>query len=190
MGKRKFINNKRNLKITATAVVDKTAKIGNGTVIWNFAQVMQNVCIGKNCVIGNGVFIDRNVVIGNNVKIHNKALLYRGIKIEDNCFIGPAVCFTNDKNPRNFKTRDIKNPKWIVRKGASIGAGAIILPDVNIGKYAMVGAGAVVTKDVKGHSIVVGNPAALKGYACECGEKLEKLTQGYYCKCCKKYIKI
>ncbi len=191
MGKRKFrINNPIDVKIADTAVIDKTAKIGKGTVIWNFAQIMHNVSIGKNCMIGNGVFIDRNVAIGNNVKIHNKALIYRGVKIENDCFIGPAVCFTNDKNPRSFKTRDINKPKWLVERGASIGANAVILPDINIGKYAMVGAGSVVTKDVVGHAIVVGNPAILKGYACNCGNRLKKSKKGYYCNNCKKYIRL
>ena len=190
MGKRKSgIGKNKNFKIANTAIVAKTANIGNGTVIWNFVQIMQNVRIGKNCVIGNGVFIDRNVVIGNNVKIHNKALIYRGIEIKDNCFIGPGACFTNDKNPRNFKTRNINKPKWSLEKGASIGASAVILPDVNIGRYAMVGAGSVVTKDVADYGLVVGNPAVLKGYACECGSRLEKSGKSYYCGDCKKYIR-
>lgn len=191
MGKGKFrISNNRDVKIADTAIVNKTAKIGKGTVIWNFVQIMQNVSIGRNCVVGNGVFIDRNVVIGNNVKIHNKALIYRGVKIEDDCFIGPAACFTNDKNPRSSKTRDINNPKWFVGKGASVGAGAVILPDVNIGKYAMIGTGSIVTKDIPDHSLVMGNPATLKGYVCTCGNRLKESTKGYYCNNCKKYIKI
>jgi len=128
------------------------------------------------------------VVIGDNVKIMSKAQVYRGVRIEDDCFIGPAACFINDKNPRNFKTRDIASPEWKIGKGASIGAGALILCDVNVGKHALVGAGAVVTKDVEDHGIVIGNPARLVGYACFCGEKLEKRVKGLYCSCCEKYI--
>ena len=191
MGKSKSgIKKDKGIRIAATAVVDKKAKIGKGTAVWNFAQIMHSVSVGKNCVIGNGVFIDRNVVIGNNVKIHNKALIYRGVKIEDDCFIGPSACFVNDKNPRNFKTRDINKPEWFVKKGATIGAGAVILSDINIGKYAMVGAGAVVTKDVKDYGLVIGNPAVLKGYVCKCGGKLKKTKRGYYCGECKSYIRI
>jgi len=182
MGQRKF-------KIAKTAVVDKKAKIGGGTVVWNFAQIMHDAVIGNNCVIGNGVFIDRHVVIGDNVKIMNKALIYRGVKIADDCFIGPAVCFTNDKNPRQNKTRDITSPKWSVGTGASIGANATILCDINIGEYALIGAGAVVTKDVEPHGLVMGNPARLTGHVCFCGKKLEKTTRGHYCDSCKKYIK-
>jgi len=182
MGKRKPV------KIAETAIVDKTARIGKGTVIWHFSQVMHDARIGEDCIIGNGVFIDRRVVIGNKVKIMNKALIYRGVKIEDGCFIGPAACFINDKNPRSPKTRDITSPKWTVKKGASIGAGALILCDVNIGKHALVGAGSVVTKDVEDHGLVVGNPARLIGYVCFCGEKLEKRPGGHYCNACKKSI--
>jgi len=184
MGKREPV------KIAKAAIVDKKAKIGKGTVVWNFAQIMYDAKVGEDCVIGNGVFIDRRVLIGNNVKIMNKALIYRGVEIGDDCFIGPAACFINDKNPRSRKTRDIASPKWTVGKGASIGAGALVLCDVNVGKYALVGAGAVVTKDVRDHELAIGNPARPAGYVCFCGEKLEKRKKGYYCNCCDKYIKI
>lgn len=178
------------VNIARTAIVDKTAKIGNGTIVWNFAQIMHNVVIGKNCVVGNGAFIDRKVVIGNNVKIHNKALIYRGVKIDDDCFIGPAVCFVNDKYPASSTTRDITGPRWRVGRGSSIGAGAIILSDLNIGKYALVGAGAVVTKDVGDYCVVAGNPAKVKGYVCQCRRRLRKTPRGYYCAECRKYIDI
>lgn len=148
--------------IDKRAVVSKTAKIGNGTKIWAFAQIGDKAKIGKNCVIGNGVYVDRNVIIGNNVKIHNKALLYNGLVIEDNCFIGPGVCFTNDKYPTYNDTRNLKGISWKIKKGASIGANATILPDVNIGSNAVVGAGAVVTKSVPDGAIVCGNPARKK----------------------------
>jgi len=191
MGKRKLkMKSAKKVIVAKTTVVDKSARIGNGTTIWHFSQIMHDAVVGKNCVIGNGVFIDRRIKIGNNVKVMNKALIHRGVEIGDDCFIGPAACFINDKNPRSCKTRDIRSPKWTVGKGASIGAGALILCDVNIGEYALVGAGAVVTKDVEPHGLVIGNPARLVGHVCFCGEKLKKTDKGYYCGCCKKYIKI
>lgn len=151
----------KNVYIHKTAIVSKSAAIGEGTKIWAFAQIGDNARIGKNCVIGNGAYIDRYVIVGDNVKIHNKALLYNGLIVEDNCFIGPGVCFTNDKLPRYNKTRGLKSVSWRIKEGASVGANATILPDVNIGKKAMVGAGSVVTKSVPAGTVVCGNPARI-----------------------------
>jgi len=160
MGKRKSKILKK-VYIDKRALVAHSASIGEGTKVWAFAQIGENARIGKNCVIGNGVYIDRRVIIGNNVKIHNKALLYHGLIVEDNCFIGPGACFANDKSPRHDKTRNLEGVSWKLKKGAVIGAGAIILPDVNIGKDALIGAGAVVTKDVPDGALVYGNPARI-----------------------------
>lgn len=158
MGKRKSkISSK--VFIHETALISETACIASGTKIWAFVQIGENARIGKDCVIGNGVYVDRNVIIGNNVKVHNKALLYNGLIVEDNCFIGPGVCFTNDKYPKYNKTRNLKKVSWRVKKGASIGANTVILPDVTIGKGAVIGAGSVVTKDVADKTTVCGNPA-------------------------------
>lgn len=152
--------------IDKTAIVAKTAKIGKGTKVWAFVQIGENAVIGENCVIGNGSYIDRNVVIGNNVKIHNKALLYDGLIVEDNCFIGPGACFTNDKFPRYNKTRNLSGVSWCLKEGASVGANATILPDVNIGKNSVVGAGSVVTESVPDNSVACGNPARIKKRNC------------------------
>ena len=158
MGERKS-GNLKGVFVHKTAIVSKSAKIGAGTKIWAFAQVGDNAKIGKNCVIANGAYIDRNVVIGDNVKVHNKALLYNGLIVEDNCFIGPAVIFSNDKFPKHNKTRSLKGVSWMMKTGASIGAGAIILPDLDIGRDALVGAGSVVTLSVPDKAVVCGNPA-------------------------------
>jgi UDP-2-acetamido-3-amino-2,3-dideoxy-glucuronate N-acetyltransferase len=147
--------------IHKTAIVASNVSIGEGTRIWAFVQIGENVKIGKNCIIGNGAYIDRNVIIGNNVKIHNKALLYNGLIVEDNCFIGPGVCFTNDKFPGYNKTRNLKGVGWHLKKGSSVGANATILPDVEIGEEAIVGAGSVVTKSVPARVAVCGNPASI-----------------------------
>ncbi len=153
----------RDVYIHKQAIVSKSAKIGEGTKIWAFAQIGDNAKIGKNCIIGNGVYIDRNVIVGNNVKIHNKALLYDSLVVEDNCFIGPSVCFTNDKYPRFNKTRNLKRIIQRVKKGASVGANATILSDVTIGSNAIKGAGAVVTKSIPEGVIACGNPARIIG---------------------------
>jgi len=140
MGKRQSLGS-RGIFVDKRAIIDAEASIGSGTKVWAFAQIGAKATVGKNCVIGNGAYIDRNVVIGNNVKIHNKALLYHGLIVEDNCFIGPGACFTNDKYPKHNITRDLKETSWRVKRGASIGANATILPDITIGENAVVGAG-------------------------------------------------
>lgn len=160
MGKRKSGINK-GVFIDKTAIIAPTAIIGTGTKVWAFAQIGDNARIGKNCVIANGAYIDRNVKIGNNVRIHNKALLYNGLIVEDNCFIGPAACFTNDKHPRHDSTRNLAAISWRMKKGAAVGANATILPDVTIGRNAVVGAGSVVVSSIPDNAVVCGNPAKL-----------------------------
>ena len=134
------------------------AEIGEGTRIWQFVVVLKGAKIGQNCNVCASTLIEGDVIIGNNVTIKSGVYLWDGTRIEDNVFIGPNATFTNDKYPRS----KCYPPSFLgitVKKGASIGANATILPGVTIGENAMVGAGAVVTKDVKAHSVVVGNPA-------------------------------
>jgi len=178
----------RGVKIHSTAEVSKKATIGKGTYIWNQAQVREGAEIGTSCILSKNVYIDHDVKIGNNVKIQNNVSVYYGVTIEDGVFIGPNVCFANDKAPRavteNGKLKNSQNwnvGKIIIRKGASIGAGSIILPGVVIGEFAMVGAGSVVTKNVQPNSLVYGNPALQRGFVCYCGQKIENKTT---CKRC------
>lgn len=160
----------KNVKIHPTAEVSNKAKIGSGTSVWNWVQIREASTIGKNCIISKGVYIDANVKIGKNVKIQNNVSIYHGVTIEDGVFIGPHVCFTNDKNPRAINDDETlkKNDDWkitpiIVKKGASIGANSTILPGVTIGKYALIGAGSVVTKNIPPFALVYGNPAKIFG---------------------------
>ena len=171
------------MQIERTAIVAKGAKIGKNTIIWHFAQVRENATIGKNCIISKGCYIDHDVKIGNNVKIQNNSSIYYKAIIEDGVFIGPHVILTNDKVPRSLdkkgnlkKDRDWKAETTIVKEGASIGAGSVILPGITIERYAMIGAGSVVTKNVLDHCLVYGNPATQKGYACKCGQKIIKMV--------------
>jgi acetyltransferase-like isoleucine patch superfamily enzyme len=122
--------------------------------------------IGDNCKIGCFVEIQKGVRIGKNCKIQPFAFIPKGVEIEDGVFIGPHVCFTNDKLPRSINgdgslksDSDWVVSKTIVRKGAAIGANATIVCGVEIGEFAMVGAGSVVTKNVAPKKLVVGNPA-------------------------------
>jgi UDP-2-acetamido-3-amino-2,3-dideoxy-glucuronate N-acetyltransferase len=157
--------------IHPTAIVDKKAKIGEGTKIWHFVHIRENAKIGKNCVLGHAVYVDRNVKIGNCVKLENRVNLYDGVTIEDDVFIGPHVTFANDLYPRSFST-DWKIVPTLVKKGASIGAGSVVVCGVTLGEYAMVGAGSVVTRNVPAHALVFGNPARIRGFVCVCGRNL------------------
>lgn len=136
----------------------QTTDIGLGTKIWQFCVVLANAKIGSNCNICAHVLIENDVVLGNNVTVKSGVQLWDGIIIADNVFIGPNVTFTNDKFPRS-KKYPTDFSKTIVKQGASIGGGAVILPGITIGEMAMIGAGAVVTKNVPANTIVVGNPA-------------------------------
>lgn len=168
--------------IHPTAEVSTDAIIGDGTKVWNLAQVREKSYIGRNCIISKNVYIDTKVKIGNGVKIQNNVNIYHGVYIDDDVFLGPSMTFTNDKIPRAF------NHDWIitethVKKGASIGANATIVCGVTIGEYAMIGSGSVVSKDVPPHALVVGNPARQIGWVCTCGNRLD---DNYTCKSCGK----
>tara|TARA_Y100000022_G_scaffold185994_1_gene182266 strand:- start:148 stop:624 length:477 start_codon:yes stop_codon:yes gene_type:complete len=152
----------KNVKIHQSALIGNNVSIGENTTIWANVYIGDNVKIGSNNIIGHGAFIDRNVIIGSRVSIHSYALIYDGVIIEDECFIGPAVCFTNDKYPKSGKKRDLTNVKWKVGKGSSIGANTTILPDINIGKNCLIGAGSLVNKDIPDNSKAFGNPIIFK----------------------------
>lgn len=136
----------------------QTIKIGENTTIWQYVVVLKNAEIGNNCNINAHCFIENDVVIGNNVTIKCGVYLWDGITIEDDVFIGPNVTFTNDKYPRSKKYPP-EFQKTIVKKGASIGAGSIILGGITIGQNSMIGAGSVVTKNIPPNELWFGNPA-------------------------------
>ncbi len=136
----------------------QSKNIGEGTSIWQFCVVLPGAKIGSYCNICSHCFIENNVTIGHRVTVKCGVQLWDGLQIEDDVFIGPNVTFTNDMRPRSKQYPDEFTPT-IIRKGASIGANATILPGVEIGVGAMVGAGAVVTKSVLAGTTVVGNPA-------------------------------
>lgn len=136
----------------------QSKQIGQGTKVWQFSVILPGATLGTNCNICAHTLIENDVVIGDNVTVKSGVYLWDGLRIANNVFIGPNATFTNDKQPRS-KHYPQAFPQTVIEEGASIGAGAVVLPGVTIGKNAMVGAGAVVTKDVAENTTVVGNPA-------------------------------
>ena len=130
----------------------QSKNIGQDTKIWQFCVVLEKAVIGKNCNICAHVLIENDVIIGDNVTIKSGVQLWDGIRIEDNVFIGPNVTFTNDLYPRSKKYPE-KFLQTIVKKGASIGANATIIPGITIGENAMIAAGSIVTKDVPANTL-------------------------------------
>lgn len=181
--------------IHKTAQVDSTAKIGKDVKIWNWVQIRENAIIGDNTIISKGVYIDYEVQIGKNVKVQNNVSIYHGITIEDGVFIGPHVCFTNDKIPRAINPdgsqkslSDWTISKTLIKYGSSLGANSTIVTGITIGRFAMVGAGAVVTRDVPDYGLVIGIPARLVGFICACGRRLRQKDN--YCTYCQRKVEI
>ncbi len=158
--------------IHESSYVDDPCSIGAGTKIWHFCHIMKNSFIGEHCNIGQNVFVASGVRIGTNVKIQNNVSIYTGVILEDDVFCGPSMVFTNVVNPRSAVIRKDEYKETLAKRGASIGANATIVCGHTIGKYAFIGAGAVITKDVPDYALMVGNPARLSGWMCECGIKL------------------
>lgn len=136
----------------------QSKNIGEGTVFWQYVIVLPGASIGKNCNINSHCFIENDVVIGDNVTIKCGVYVWDGLILEDNVFIGPNVTFTNDLFPKS-KNKSPKLERTIIKEGASIGAGSVILCGITIGKNVMVGAGSVVTKNIPDNEVWVGNPA-------------------------------
>lgn len=155
-----------------SAYIDEGCSIGDGTTIWHFTHVMAGARIGTGCHIGQNVLVSSDVVIGNRVKIQNNVSIYTGVVLEDEVFCGPSMVFTNVINPRSHISRTHEYRQTLVRRGATLGANCTIVCGHTIGTYAFVGAGAVVTRDVPDYALVVGNPARLAGWMCECGVRL------------------
>jgi UDP-2-acetamido-3-amino-2,3-dideoxy-glucuronate N-acetyltransferase len=178
--------------IHPTAEVSPQAAIGPGTRIWHQAQVRERASLGANCIVGKGAYIDFDVTIGSNVKVQNGVFVYHGVTIEDGVFLGPGAILTNDKLPRAINPdgtlksdADWEVSPTFIKRGASIGARAVVLPGVTVGEFSLVGAGAVITRDVPDHGLVYGNPARLHGYVCKCARPLSPLENGTWrCSVC------
>ena len=175
------------VKILPSADVDSSAVIGDGSSIWHLAQIRDEAVIGENCIIGRGAYIGSGVTMGKNCKVQNYALVYEPAKLGDGVFIGPAAVLTNDQFPRAVNT-DLtlkSGSDWdavgvTIGDGASIGARAVCIAPVTIGKWALVAAGAVVTKDVPDFALVAGVPAKRIRWVGRAGVPLEEIGNNLF----------
>ena len=141
----------------------QTKDVGKGTNIWQFCLVLAGAKVGNDCNICSHCFVEGGAVIGNRVTLKEGVQIWDGVTLEDDVFVGPNATFTNDKFPRS-KNKNFVLRKTVVKRGASIGANATILPGIVVGENALVGAGAVVTSDVPSDAVVFGNPARIIKY--------------------------
>lgn len=174
-------------KIHPSAQIDYGVILGSEVAVWANTHIREEAQIGDNTIIGEFCYIGRKTIIGKNCKIQNGVYLYEPSEIEDGVFVGPRAVITNDKNPRAINPNgSIKSARdWIpckttIKKGASIGTGAIIVSPVIIGKWAMVAAGSVVTHDLPDFALVAGVPAKQIGWVGQKGYKLIKVSENVY----------
>jgi UDP-2-acetamido-3-amino-2,3-dideoxy-glucuronate N-acetyltransferase len=173
------------VRVIDTADVSPEASLGDGSSIWHLAQVREGAVLGENCIVGRGAYIGTGVVMGRNCKVQNYALVYEPARLEDGVFVGPAAVFTNDHYPRSVAPDGSlkRGDDWeavgvTCREGASIGARAVCVAPVTIGRWALVAAGSVVIKDVPDFALVAGVPARRIGWVGRAGMPLEPGPDG------------
>lgn len=167
------------VRIVDSADVAETARIGAGSSIWHLAQVREGAVLGQNCIVGRGAYIGTGVEMGDNCKVQNYALVYEPAVLEAGVFIGPAVVLTNDTYPRAVNpdgtpksAHDWQPVGVTIREGAAIGARAVCVAPVEIGRWATIAAGSVVTRDVPAFALMAGVPARRLGWVGKAGVRL------------------
>lgn len=151
----------------------ESVTVGLGTRVWAFAHIREGAVVGADCNVCDGAYIESGATLGDRVTVKNQVMIFEGVTIEDDVFLGPGVIFTNDMNPRAFiKKHGEELSPTRVERGATLGAGAVVVCGTMIGEFAFIGAGAVVTRDIPANAFVVGNPGRVIGWACRCGRRL------------------
>lgn len=175
-------------RIVDSADVAASAQIGAGSSIWHLAQVREDARIGQNCIVGRGAYIGTGVVMGDNCKVQNYALVYEPAVLEAGVFIGPAVVLTNDTYPRAVNpdgspksAHDWQPVGVTIREGAAIGARAVCVAPVEIGRWATIAAGSVVTRDVLPFALMAGVPARRLGWVGKAGTRLIEQDDRWVC---------
>jgi UDP-2-acetamido-3-amino-2,3-dideoxy-glucuronate N-acetyltransferase len=175
-----------------TALVE-TDRLGSGTRVWAFTHVSAGASVGRDCNIGSHCYLESGVVVGDAVTIKNGNHIWAGVTLGDGVFVGPGVVFTNDRFPRSPRlgvtgSRYESEDRWLVPtrvlRGATIGAGAVIVAGVTIQEFAFVAAAALVTRDVAAHALVMGRPAGHAGWVCRCGRRLAARGERWACPEC------
>lgn len=162
--------------------------VGPRTRVWAFAHVLPGASVGSDCNVCDHAFIESGVAIGDRVTVKNGVMIFDGVTVEDDVFLGPAVIFTNDLRPRAEKKKSGDAlTRTLVRRGATLGAGSVVVAGYTLGEYSFTGAGSVVASDLAPHGFYVGNPARLKGWVCRCGERLEA---DLGCQCGRNYRRV
>jgi acetyltransferase-like isoleucine patch superfamily enzyme/dTDP-4-dehydrorhamnose 3,5-epimerase-like enzyme len=162
------------------AIVEPGAVIGAGTRVWANAHILPGARIGENCNICDLTFIENDVVLGNRVTVKCGVQIWDGVRLEDNVFVGPNATFTNDPFPRSRQTPGKFIPTTTtIKRGATIGANATVLPGIMVGQQAMVGAASVVTQDVPPYAVVIGSPAHIKSFDCPPNHCFSKLSSTF-----------
>src|SRR5436305_4451854 len=172
-------------RVMPTADVDARAKLGAGTTVWHLAQIREDATIGANCVVGRGVYVGPGVLVGDNVKLQNYSLVYEPARLDDGVLVGPAAVLTNDTYPRaitpegRLKAADDWHAVGVgVQEGAAIGAQAVCVAPLTIGRGALEAAGAVVVADVPEFALVAGVPARRIGWVGRAGVRLVARSDG------------
>lgn len=163
----------------------ESEEVGPGTRVWAWAHVLPGAVVGAGCNICDHAYVEGGARLGDRVTVKNGVMVFAGVDVGDDVFLGPGVVFTNDLRPRaHVKKAGDELSTTRVRRGATLGAGCVVVCGTTIGEHAFVAAGSVVARDVAAHAFVAGNPARQKGWVCECGERL---PDDLRCTCGRRY---